>query len=435
MTLPRSRLFWSVSFGHLIIDMFNGMGPVLLAFLSGHMLAMTNTQIGFAISAYQLAGAVSQPFFGWLADRNGGRLIGAGGVTWTVGFLMLSMLGATTGSYLFMLIPFVLAALGSGAFHPVGTMHAAEAERTRAVSNLSIFFLMGQFGGGLGPAVIGVLLDSAATHNNDFFTAALGPAFYGILGERGSISPVLALGMIAIPAVIGMFFTMPSTREYIASRIERLSHAGPAELSRRALLVLVALVTLRSLANPGSVSFLPRMFQLQGWSATEYGLVTSMFWFAGGFAGVFFSQIAERTGMRIVIVTTMVAASVPIFLLPIINGPLVFLLSLAAGALTGGSHTLIVAMSQRMLPKRKGLASGASLGFIFGTGALGTLVIGAVSDQIGLTLTFQVVGVITLLTGLLALALPDDRRQRPAQPEIERAPEGSTVPEPAEVTA
>ena len=58
MFLARKPLFWAVSFGHLTIDMFNGMGPVLLAFLSAHMLPLSNTQIGFAVSAYALVGEV-----------------------------------------------------------------------------------------------------------------------------------------------------------------------------------------------------------------------------------------------------------------------------------------------------------------------------------------------------------------------------------------
>src|SRR5262245_3942694 len=96
IALPRQRLFWSVSLGHLTNDTFMAMGVVMLTFLSGSLLPMTNTQIGFAVSAQQFAGAISQPFFGIRADRTGGRDLGAYGVAWTTVMFMLSVLLAIT---------------------------------------------------------------------------------------------------------------------------------------------------------------------------------------------------------------------------------------------------------------------------------------------------------------------------------------------------
>lgn len=430
MTFPRQRLFWSVSLGHITIDMFNGMGPVLLTFLSGHIMSLTNTQIGFAVSAYQLVGALSQPFFGYLADKTGGRWLGAGGLAWTVSLLMASVLLSTSGQYILMLIPYVLAALGSGAFHPVGTLHAADSDKTRTTSNLSIFFFMGQLGGGLGPALIGFLLDRAATHNS-LFTQALGPAFSGLLAEHGTLSPVLAMSLIAIPAALFMALAIPGMRAFAAHHqaTEASSVDVRPSLSPRALSTLVLVVTLRSLANPGMIAFIPRLFALKGWTAAEYGLITSTFWIAGGIAGIVFGQLAERVGNRNIISITLLLGALPIFLLPLTDSQIAYGLTVAAGALTGASHSLIVVMAQRIIPARKGFASGATLGFIFGTGAIGTLVIGALSDRLTLTVAFQIVGVVTFVTGVLALGLPSERRvtHQPPHPEpVEAAAEAAT---------
>jgi hypothetical protein len=64
----------------------------------------------------------------------------------------------------------------------------------------------------------------------------------------------------------------------------------------------------------------------------------------------------------------------------------------------------------------KGVASGSVLGFIFGMGALAVLLIGALSDRIGLDATFQIIAVIGVITGLLALLLPQDRPQKEIAP-------------------
>src|SRR5262245_46013622 len=114
MQIPRKRLFWAVSLGHATNDTFMSMRAVLLAFISTYILPMTSRNIGLAMSAVEMSGAISQPFFGWLADRTGGRWVGAGGVAWTVSFILLAMLVVTLGGgYWLMLLPLTLAGLGS----------------------------------------------------------------------------------------------------------------------------------------------------------------------------------------------------------------------------------------------------------------------------------------------------------------------------------
>jgi FSR family fosmidomycin resistance protein-like MFS transporter len=64
----RDRLYLSVVGSHFVIDMFTGVCGVLLAVLSVS-LGLSNAQVGTAITLYMLAGALSQPAFGWLFDR------------------------------------------------------------------------------------------------------------------------------------------------------------------------------------------------------------------------------------------------------------------------------------------------------------------------------------------------------------------------------
>jgi MFS transporter, FSR family, fosmidomycin resistance protein len=424
MRLPQKPLFWSVSLGHMTVDMFNGMGPVMLAFLSAHVLSLSNTQIGFAVSAYQLAGALSQPLFGYLGDRNGGRLYGAGGVAWTVLLLMLSLVVAQiTGQFALMLIPYVLAAVGSGAFHPVGAMHASNSDKLRSVTNTSLFFLMGQMGLAIGPALAGFLLDRAATHNNATFTAALGPVFSHSVIERGTVAPVLALGLIAIPVVLTMFLTIPASHIYKAGREAeaKSTQATRMTLPLRVLVLLACVVALRSLINPGTAAFIPRLFQLKGWDASQYGLITSCYWLGGGLAGVFIGSLADRYDSRLLVAVTLLLSAPALFLLTAFDGGLAFVFALATGALSGGSHSLLVVQAQRLIPGSKGFASGAILGFMFTTGAIGSLLIGRLSDVIGLTGAFQIVAGVTIFTGLLGLALPPDKRHAPLAPPIREA--------------
>lgn len=410
MILPRSRVFWAASFGHFTIDLFNGMVSVLVAFLSAHILPLSNAQIGLAISAYQLAGAISQPFFGWYGDRAGGRWLGAGGVAWTVSLLMLSLAVAqTTRQFALMLIPFVLASFGSAAFHPVGAMYSAESDKARAASNTSLFFLFGQMGLGLGPVMVGTLLDALARPNS----AGLPDA------NSVSIMPVLLFGLLAIPAVLFMARALPaggrSKRSPGVPGTAVSPAAAPSEtratpLPVRALLLFAVVVTLRSLANPGIVAFIPRLFQLKGWDASAYGLITSLFWIGSGVTGVLFGVLADRIQSRYIIAASMLLAAPMLFLLPALEGVLALAAALLGGALSGGVHSLLVVQAQDMLPGSKGFASGAILGFIFATGALGSLIIGALSDALNLPAAFQIVAIVTVVAAFTGLSLPERKR-------------------------
>lgn len=414
LNLPRTRLFWSVGLGHFINDTFMAMGVVLLTFLSVSLVPMSNTMIGFAVSAQQLTGALSQPFFGIRADRTGGRRLGSGGLGWVVGMFMLTIaLAALTRNYWLMLIPFVLQGLGSGALHPVGSLHAANADRARSASNMAYFFLMGQLGLALGPTLIGVLLDTAnpAAAALEQTQALIRLPVYAPIPLN--VVPVYTLMLFAIPAVFFMVNTIPASRIYGQSR----SSDGESlwailkKAPRMPFIVLAVMVTLRGLAQPGSVNFIPALFQSKGWTPAEYGLITTSFWIAAGFSGVFFGSLADRYDRRWVMMLGMLASAPAFFLLPIVDGAPAFLAAVIAGGLSGGSHSLIVVLAQEMVPARKGFASGAILGFIFGTGALGSLIIGSISDQIGLGTTFQIVAAVAVISGLMALLLPKHQAQ------------------------
>jgi FSR family fosmidomycin resistance protein-like MFS transporter len=287
---------------------------------------------------------------------------------------------------------------------------------------MAYFFMMGQLGLALGPALAGLLLDRAASYNNTF-TSTLGPLFAGRLAEQGSVAPVLLVGIFGVPAIILMLISLPNRQKHQISK----AAITPESMDKRtvfpvmAFVILIAMVTIRSLAQPGVVSFIPVLFQEKGWSPAEYGLIASSFWVGSGLAGVFFGNLADYFDRRRVIAVSMVASAPAFFFLPVVDGGLAFALAIAAGALSGASHSIIVVMAQGLLPGSKALASGLILGLIFGMGALGNFLIGWISEQIGLGTAFQLVAAAVVVASVLALALPGERRVQPR-------PTADTVP-------
>jgi FSR family fosmidomycin resistance protein-like MFS transporter len=414
LNLPRKPLYWAIVAGHMTNDMFMNMGPVLLVFMSTTILPMNTAQIGLANSARDIFGSVTQPLFVGRGDRTGGRWLGAGGVAWVVGWLMVTLALALSGKFWLMVVPFALAALGSAAFHPVGAMYAAETDQTREASNTAYFFLFGQMGLAIGPALAGFLLEN---------TAKFIPAFAQVANP---LAPILALSLIAVPVVLSMALTIPNKRERpmptARPKPETVSPAA-SEVTRAAIgpiVVMVLVVLLRNVVQAGPVTFSPVLFERKGWTPTEYGLIVSSFWFASALSGVVFGRLGDRYDRRYLVSITLLLAAPTLFFLPLTDGPAAFALQLASGALIGGSFSIIVVLAQHILPTGRALASGAILGFSFVSTALGNLFVGVLADGptalfaatpttsggIGLEASFQVLAGLALVGGLLAITLP-----------------------------
>lgn len=383
--LLRNRSLVVVSLGHFTIDLFNSMGPVLLTFFSLPM-GLNKAQIGLAVSLYAFASSLAQPLFGWLADRHGSRWFGSGGLLWTLGLLSLAVLLGQKGIFWLMMIPFVMAAFGSAAYHPQGTMNATNVSEDRQASSAAIFFFFGQAGLALGPALAGLIL--------------------GRVGPGGI--PLLAL--IGLPAASLLATTLrptshpddPAERQPTPTQVRQRLAVGVT-------LALIGLVALRSWANFGIITFLPKFYQEKGWNPESYGLVASTLMIGSAIGGICGGPAADRWGRRLIVAGTLFVAIPLLLFLPRADGATTFVIAAFAGAMLGASQSIIVVLAQTLLPGGKAMVSGLTLGFMFASGAVGGIINGWAADRIGLTLSLQSVALVALGAGLCALALPSTR--------------------------
>ncbi|MCB0164231.1 MAG: MFS transporter [Anaerolineae bacterium] len=383
--LFRKPIFLAVVLGHFTIDIFNSSGPILVTELS-KSLEWNLAQVGFAIGAYQFFAALTQPLFGWIDDKIGSRWLGAGSVIWTISFMLLSLvLAQQTNSFYWFLIPYVLASVGSSAFHPLGTKHAAETSTEQAATGTALFFLFGQTGLAGGPVIAGLILDTIG--------------FSGMFGLAILAAPVLMLMAVALWRTGPKFTPVPT------------SHSSNSPLSKQAIrwgaiIVLAVVMGLRSWAAIGTVSFLPKLFQEMGWTAASYGLITGTFWMASAIAGVMAGNIADRFGRRQVIFATLFLGSIPLYFLPMNSGWSAFGLVVLVGGLIGASHSILVVIAQSVLPGGKAFTSGVALGYVFGSGAIAVWIIGIGANFVGVGPMIQVGTALSIVAAVLAYFLP-----------------------------
>jgi MFS transporter, FSR family, fosmidomycin resistance protein len=379
----KARLFRAVTLGHFGIDVFNSMGPVLLAFLK-EPLGLSAAQVGLGVGVHQFLAGATQPPFGWLTDRIGSRWLGPGSVFVTMAALCASLWVAERFGFGAFLALFALAALGSGAFHPQGVMHASDAIPGRAATTTSVFFLGGQLGLATGPVLAGLVLD------------------------RMGLSGVWVLGLLFLPVPIYMASQMTPRIRNPPPRAERdgVGATPKAAWSAGALALLVAIFTGRAWIFIGTVAFLPLLFQGKGWSASAQGAAAGAFWLGGALTGVLVGAFADRVGRRWAVSASTGVGALLLLVMPIADGPAAVALAFLCGGALGAPHSVLMVVAQDLLPVRRALSSGLSLGFLFAMGAVASWGIGALADRFSLQPVLQGGALVGLAVALLALLLP-----------------------------
>lgn len=382
----------SISLGHFSIDVLNSSVPMILTVLSPRF-DLSISQIGLAAMIYQFAAALTQPFFGLLADRLQGRWMGAVGVLWTAFFFGLA---AFAPSYPILVLLMTIGALGSGAFHPVGILNAGAAGGRFATTATSFFFLSGQTGLAVGPWVAGVILQ-----------------YMGVAGL-----PYMALAMLPAIGMMAVYLSQPLVNEPSPTAVKAAHETADSATTPQgvALLVIIAFVlviALRSTATEGLRTLLPKFYADQGMQPAEYGRMLFFFSFASAVGTFVGGYLGDRFNRRLIIFVSM-ALGVPFaFIMLYSQGWLFYLSAILGGALLNVPHAILLVIGQQLLPKRKGMIGGAVLGFMFAVGAATTWVASWFADWVGLATVLSVIALIPLGAGISALFLPPTR---PAPP-------------------
>ena len=353
-----TRVAIIIALAHGINDAYASFVPPLLPrIMEG--LDLTIAAAAALGSAFAIATALPQPFFGYLADRFGRRAFAVGGVVASGAFV--SMIGFAP-SYWTLLLVLVLGGLGGAAFHPPGASYAVRVGAGRGGgTRYSIFSFGGAIGYAAGPLVAVGLV---AWGGMERLWVAMIPAlllaplfFRGLPSGRGETRgappappPTAVLRRLAGP--LGIIFGVSSAmafvqRVFLTMEPIIVAEAGGSEALGAAALALYL----------GSQAF---------------GTV------AGG-------VLADRMDRRHLLFG-LCALALPAHLLALWLGPwgAPGLIAIGvAGFLGMATLPPIVVMAQEMLPRAPGASSGIVMGLAWTVGAVGVMGTGALADLTG----------------------------------------------------
>jgi MFS transporter, FSR family, fosmidomycin resistance protein len=378
----RNRKLLTLMIGHLTVDSYVGVIPVLYPLLIGRFNLSLAT-VGLVSLAYGGTAAISQPLFGVIADRFGTRFTGIA-LAWTA--LTFALIGFIP-TFPLLLVLACLSGLGSGAFHPFGALDVrALLPAWRRSFGMSVYVTAGTVGVAIGP-LVGIVL-------------------FGALGIHGT-------GLLVIPGVVAGLYLLWRMRSVVpaAARAARATTGQPVPVF--ALAMVIGVMMSRSWTVGVFQAFTPTWYAKLGYGPEFYGPLVTTFVLASAVGTVGCGSLADRYGRRTVILATLVLSAPAILLFTLFPGPWAFVSAILIGFLAASTAPLMLLMAQQLMSARAGLASGLVMGLGFVTGAIGVPINGAIADHIGLQLSLMTHVILVLGTLVIAWFLPrEDEMER-----------------------
>jgi MFS transporter, FSR family, fosmidomycin resistance protein len=383
LAVLRNPTLVAVSLGHLAVDMFTAALPILLV-VFGVRLGLSNVEIGTVVTFYTLGTSLTQPFFGLLADRWPSRWMGILSIVWQAGGFVLATLVPGRAAF----VVFVLAALGSGAYHPHGSLNIRRTAGAQAATATSVFFFFGLAGHALGPILAGFLLARTSLPWTTLLLAAL-------------VGPIMLL--------LARF--APHGVTAIAQTAKAISATDTMAWNRWRLVAFLLVFFCVSWPVAAATTFFPKWLSDAGYQSDAFGVLLGVFSFGAAFGGIAGGALADRWSRKWVIVLAQALSILPLWLL--YAEPSVGIGTLAATACAGFAlgmpQSVMIVMGQNLFPRAMGFGSGMVLGFFFSVTALAGWLNGWLADRIGLHETLLLSPWLCLTGAIIALVLPRTR--------------------------
>src|SRR5256714_7924751 len=375
-----------LSSGHLATDFANGALPALLPFLKDRF-SLSYTAVGAVVLASQASSSLIQPLFGLWSDRRGAMwLLPAGVALGGVGIA----LAADAPSYWLVLLLVLVSGVGSAAYHPEGSTCAGFVSGRRRASGMAWFSIGGNMGFALGPIATTALI------------AAFGLRGGLLLAGPGLL--VAAAFLVAAPYLRG-FAPEPG--------------AAPARGGADdpfAMKLLLGVISLRSVAWFGLVTFVPLWEVSLGHSKSHGNHLLALMLFAGGIGTLALGPLADRFGRRPVLLGSVVATG-PLVLVFVLVGGVPGAVALALiGVCVVGTFGVTMVMGQEYMPRHIGTASGLVIGLSVGLGGIAAVPLGRLAHASSLRTALFVAAAAPLLAGQPAVLPPSARARRHLQP-------------------
>ena len=378
---PGQGYSYLMMIGHLCCDIHQSTVPALLPFLVAYR-ELGYTAAAGLVFAMGLASSFIQPLLGIAVDRKQmpwlmglGIFMGGIGVA-SVGFLH---------SYWSIFAALIFAGLGAAIFHPEAGRMANFVAGEKKGAGVSTFIAGGNLAFVFGPVI-----------------AVFALSTWGLRG--------MAIFLIPSTIMSAIFLSKQKTFMQFAEMNKREASKQTVDTEQKdnwpAFCKLCLPILTRSVIMGGLSAFVPLYFVGVLMQTRQHGsLMLTVMACAGVVAAFVGGRIADRAGFARIMRLGFAVAVVLIAFLPQTRSVWIAtaLIVVLATSLNLG-HGPSVALGQRFLPNRMGVASGIVLGLTVSMGGMFAPVLGSIGDNHGLTTVMYVMAGIAVI-GLIGAML------------------------------
>ena len=381
------HILFIIGFVHLLNDSIQAVVPAMFPILADS-LGFNFTQLGLIAFAVNMTASVIQPVIGAFSDKHPmPKLLPIG-----LSFSLLGMLGlALAPSYSIILLSVMLLGIGSATFHPEASKVAHMASGLKKGFGQSVFQVGGNAGQSLAPLITALILVPLGQIGAIWFTLV---AFLAVMI------------LIYISKWYGGQLAIDSKRNI---NIAEKPHVVGKSI-KIAFALLVFLVFIRQFYHAAITNYFAfHLIDTYGLNIDEAQVYIFLFLAAGAVGTFLGGPLADKIGMKNVLFLSMVAAAPLCIWLPYAGRGLSMVLLTIIGFILLCSFSVSVIYAHELLPGRIGMVSGMIIGLSFGLGAIGSIVLGWLGDQIGISTTLLYASFLPLI-GALTAWLPNEKK-------------------------
>ena len=372
-----------LSGGHFTIDAYSGFLNPIMPFIAANIgISMTIATI--LISVSNLTSSLSQPFFGFIADKWQRRFFIFWGMI--MASVFLSFLGIAHNIYT-LIICLLLGHMGVAFFHPQATSIVSNYSQLQNNSKeMSIFIALGTFGFALGPAISSNIAKLWGLNTLPFV------CFIGIIYAFYMLKTVPKINTICVE----------KPKISIVQALKKIFSNKPV-----AILVVASIV--KSFVVSCFNIILPFYWKDLGFEINQIGNILFIFMMAGALGVVTSPYIEKFFGVKKVFYLSLIPVTILGIFFYFTGGKGIY--GLISFILIGYVSFLAVpvnmSLAQKLMPEFKSMISGFIGGFSWGVIGLILPFISHLSQSIGIMKILLIVTFIPLVFSFFIKYLPE----------------------------
>lgn len=356
------------TFKVILIGFAHGAHDLYLAFVAPLLpvlietFSLTKTAAGFLSILTQIPSLI-QPLIGHLSDRINLKWIVILGPFVSAAFICLTGIAPTYG---IIALCFLIAGISNAAFHAVGPVMAGQLSGDKLGRGMSVWMVGGEIARVLGPVVVVSVI--------------------GLTTLKG-LPWVMIGGFLA--SVI-LYFRLRGATSISGNSQESGAMTLVLSQMKRLAVPMLALLLTRTFMDAVITTYLPTMLTDEGANLWFAGASLSIMEVAGVVGALLSGPISDRIGRKKVILASMFASPVFMYLFLISKGWLQIPFLMALGFVTISVTPAVMALILEHCSGSRALANGTYMAASFLIRAVNVLIIGQIADHSSLRVAFYI---------------------------------------------